>query len=54
MVGPTLFVEDIWDSIAEDQDPLPLSEAQRQDVVRRVAEYVTSPQAGSSREEVKT
>jgi putative addiction module component (TIGR02574 family) len=48
-----LLVEEIWDSIAEEQDEFPLTEAQRQDLQRRIAAYEANPRAGSSWEEVK-
>jgi putative addiction module component (TIGR02574 family) len=48
-----LLVEEIWDSIAEEEEEIPLTEAQRIDLQRRVAAYETDPKAGSSWEEVK-
>lgn len=48
-----LLVEEIWDSIAEEPEQPPLTEAQKQDLARRLAAYKASPKAGSSWEEVK-
>jgi len=48
-----LLVEEIWDSIAEEPEQPPLTEAQRQDLERRLAAYKANPKAGSSWEEVK-
>ena len=48
-----LLVEDIWDSIASDAEQAPLTEAQKQDLQRRLAAYEANPKSGSSWEEVK-
>lgn len=48
-----LLVEEIWDSIADEGADIPLTEAQRQDLQRRIAAYEANPKAGSSWEEVK-
>ncbi len=48
-----LLVEEIWDSIAAEEAEMPLTEAQRQDLQRRIANYEANPKAGSSWEEVK-
>ena len=48
-----LLVEEIWDSIAAEEDKRPLTGAQRQDLQRRLAAYEANPKAGSSWEEVK-
>lgn len=48
-----LLVEEIWDSIAADEEQVPLTEAQKQDLERRLAAYQADPKAGSSWEEVK-
>ncbi|MFO0863972.1 MAG: addiction module protein [Gemmataceae bacterium] len=47
------LLEEIWDSIAEEQPDLPLTEAQRQDLDRRIDAYEANPNAGSPWEEVK-
>lgn len=48
-----LLVEEIWDSIADEADRTPLTEAQTQDLQRRIAAHEANPLAGSSWEEVK-
>ncbi len=47
-----LLVEEIWDSIVSEAEDLPLTEAQKQDLERRLAEYNDNPKAGSSWEDV--
>jgi putative addiction module component (TIGR02574 family) len=48
-----LLVEEIWESIAEQDEEIPLTEAQRLDLQSRIAAYEANPKAGSSWEEVK-
>jgi putative addiction module component (TIGR02574 family) len=48
-----LLVEEIWDSIPDEADALPLTEAQKQDLQRRLTAYEANPKAGSNWEEVK-
>jgi putative addiction module component (TIGR02574 family) len=48
-----LLVEEIWDSIAAHPEVVPLTEAQRQDLQRRLDAYRDNPKAGSPWEEVK-
>ena len=48
-----LLVEEIWDSIAEEGEEIPLTEAQKLDLQRRVAAYEANPKAGATWEEVK-
>lgn len=48
-----LLMEDIWESITEEGEEVPLTEAQKIDLQRRVAAYEANPKAGSSWEEVK-
>jgi putative addiction module component (TIGR02574 family) len=48
-----LLVEEIWDSIAAEAEQLPLPDAQKQDLQRRLAAYETNRSAGSTWEEVK-
>ncbi len=48
-----LLVEEIWDSIAAEAEQAPLSEAQMQDLQRRLDLYAENPRAGSSWEVVK-
>jgi putative addiction module component (TIGR02574 family) len=42
-----LLVEDIWDSIAEVPEEVPLSEAQKQELDRRLEAYHRNPNEGS-------
>ena len=48
-----LLVEEIWDSIAAEAEQAELSEAQKQDLQRRLDLYTENPRAGSSWEVVK-
>jgi putative addiction module component (TIGR02574 family) len=48
-----LLVEEIWDSIADDAEHVPITDAQRADLTRRVAAYEANRKVGSSWEEVK-
>jgi len=52
------LVQDIWDSIAECPDAMPLTEAQSAELDRRLAAYRQNPDAGSPwalvRERVRT
>jgi putative addiction module component (TIGR02574 family) len=48
-----LLVEEIWDSIPDEAQQAPLTEAQKQDLQRRIAGRDANPQAGSTWEEVK-
>jgi putative addiction module component (TIGR02574 family) len=47
------LVEAIWDSIAEAPDGVHLTEAQRAELERRLADYYKDPDAGSPWHEVK-
>ena len=47
------LVEAIWDSIAEQPEALPLSDAEREELDRRWADYVKVPAAGAPWSEVK-
>ncbi|MBS9394353.1 MAG: addiction module protein [Dolichospermum sp. LBC05a] len=47
------LAEDLWDSILEQQEELPLSPAQQQELDRRLENYKKNPTNGSSWEEVK-
>jgi putative addiction module component (TIGR02574 family) len=42
------LAQDIWDSIAADASNLPLTDAQRQELDRRLAAYQADPTGGSS------
>jgi putative addiction module component (TIGR02574 family) len=48
-----LLVEKIWDDIAEDAAALQLTEAQKQELDRRIAAIEADPNRGSSWEDVK-
>ncbi|QSV54287.1 MAG: addiction module protein [Dolichospermum sp. UKL201] len=47
------LAEDLWDSILEQQEELPLSQAQQQELERRLENYEKNPTNGSSWEDVK-
>ena len=47
------LVEDIWDSIAEGPEPAPLTEAQRQELDRRLEAHRENPTSGATWTEVK-
>jgi len=48
-----LLAEQLWDSIAEDQDSLEVTHAQMELLQQRLAAYKASPDEGTSWEEVK-
>jgi len=48
-----LLVEDIWDSIAAVPESVALTEAQREELDRRLEKYRRDPEAGSPWEEIK-
>ena len=48
-----LIVEEIWDSIAAEQDALEITPAQKDELDRRLAAYDADPHRGSSWDEVK-
>jgi len=47
------LAEDLWDSIQESSDELPLTEAQQQELDRRLQKYEQAPTAGSDWESIK-
>jgi putative addiction module component (TIGR02574 family) len=47
------LVQEIWDSIAADVEQAPLSEAQRRELERRLADSLARPDAVTPWEEVK-
>jgi putative addiction module component (TIGR02574 family) len=47
------LVEDIWDSIAAVPESIRLTEAQREELIRRLEDYHAHPDEGSPWEEVK-
>jgi putative addiction module component (TIGR02574 family) len=49
-----LLVEEIWDSIAEDNGCFELSEAQKQELDRRLESFRLNPSQGRAWEEIKT
>jgi putative addiction module component (TIGR02574 family) len=49
-----LVVEEIWDSIAAEQDSIPLTAAQRDELDRRLDAFDASPDEGSTWQEVKS
>jgi putative addiction module component (TIGR02574 family) len=48
-----LLVEDIWDSVAEVPDIVPLTEEQKKELDRRLDAYHANPAEGSPWEEVR-
>ena len=48
-----LLVEEIWDSIAEDNGCFELSEAQKQELDRRLESFRLNPSQGRTWEEIK-
>jgi putative addiction module component (TIGR02574 family) len=47
------LVEDLWDSIAEDSGGFQLTEAQREELDRRMDDFDSNPAAGTPWEEMK-
>ena len=47
------LVEDLWDSIAGEDPPLPVSEAKGEELRRRKARFLAHPASGRSWEQVK-
>lgn len=47
------LAEDLWDSISGQQEEVPLTEVQKQELNRRLANYQNNPANGSSWEDVK-
>ena len=47
------LAEDLWDSILAEPDKLPLTDAQTQELDRRLEEYQAASTIGSSWEEIK-
>ena len=46
------LVEDLWDSIAQDQSAVPVTGAQRDELDRRLDRYKADPDSGRNAEEV--
>jgi len=49
-----LLVQEIWDSIAAEQESVELTQAEKDELDRRLAAYEAAPQEGSSWEQVKS
>ncbi len=49
-----ILVEELWDSIAADSSAVPLTEAQRTELDRRIAEHEANPDDVVPWEEIKT
>jgi len=47
------LVQDIWDGIAAAPEQLPVTEAQQQELDRRLDAYQRNPQGGISKQEIK-
>ena len=47
------LVEDIWDTIAESNQDLPLTSAQETELDRRLQQYSRNPRAGRSWETIR-
>jgi putative addiction module component (TIGR02574 family) len=47
------LIEEIWDSLAESPESLPVTDAQRRELDRRLAEHKKDPSSGRSWEEVR-
>jgi putative addiction module component (TIGR02574 family) len=48
-----LLVEDIWDSIAAVPEAVTMTDAQREELERRLADYHRNPELGAPWQEVK-
>lgn len=49
-----LYVEDIWDSIATNQHTVEVTEAQREELDRRIIAHEKAPEAVSAWDDVKS
>ncbi|MBD3674594.1 MAG: addiction module protein [Planctomycetaceae bacterium] len=47
------LVEQIWESVADEENHFELTDAQKQELERRIADHHQNPQSGRSWEEVK-
>ncbi len=47
------LVEDLWDSIAREETPLPVSDAKRDELRRRKARFMTHPDSGPTWAQVR-
>ena len=48
-----LLVEEIWDSIAENPEAIPLTDNQKKELEKRLDSYYANPGAGNSWDKVK-
>ena len=48
-----LLAEEIWDSIAAEQEQIKMTQAQKDEIDKRIDAYKKSPSEGSTWEEVK-
>ena len=53
VAGRILIVEEIWDSIAAEQESVHVTEAQRAELDRRIASCDASPNEGKSWQEIR-
>lgn len=47
------LTQELWDSVAAEPDQVPMTQAQQEDLQRRLEEYADDPKAGTPWEEVK-
>lgn len=47
------LIEDIWDTIAADPEQIPLSQAQKDELQRRMEEYERNPEQGITRQQLQ-
>lgn len=48
-----LLAEELWDSVASDEQLIPVTEAQKKELDARLASYMVDPEAGDSWENVR-
>jgi putative addiction module component (TIGR02574 family) len=51
---PIALVEEIWDSIAEENGCFELTDTQKQELDRRIQSFQQNPEAGRSWEDIKS
>jgi putative addiction module component (TIGR02574 family) len=47
------LIEELWESLSTDPEQVPVTDAQKADLAKRLAAFRADPKAGSSWEEVK-
>ncbi len=47
------LIEELWESLSANEEQVPVTEAQKADLDKRLEAFQTNPQTGSSWEEVK-